>query len=892
MIGKTLGNFTILDQIGAGGMGVVYRAHDHRLERDVAIKVLPPHNLDNDSDRKRFRREALALSRLNHPNIASIYDFRSEDGIDFLVMELIPGIALDERLTRGPLEQAEVLRLGSQMAEGLSAAHAQGLIHRDLKPANLRLTPDGRLKILDFGLAKVLRIATAATATASITADEGIAGTVPYMAPEQLRAGETDHRSDIYSAGAVLYEMATARRPFESSGAQLIDSILNDAPPSASTVNRRVSLALEAIIDKAMDKNPERRYQSARELLVDLQRLHSPSTVRIRPAQSSRLPKWLIPVAALACVLVIAFSLLYWRRPPASQLATSALKIEQLTNFTDVVMWPALSPDGKILAFVRRSASDGTGVGISSTAQIYVKMLPDGEPVQLTHDDFNKGPLAFSPDGTRIAYTIIDKGFSWDTWIVPVLGGQPQRFLKNASGLFWAPNGKLIYSAMDRGIHMNVETSNEARTDVRIVYSPPTRSGMAHRSALSPDGKWLLLQEMDETGVLPCRVVPFDGSNSGKRVGPSGQCQNVAWSPDGKWMYFNINSGGAYHIWRQSFPDGTPEQLTSGPTEEQGIDIAPDGRSLITSMGTEDSTIWTHGPDGDRQVTFEGFTQVPIFSPVDTRLFYLQRPKDDNPAFVTGELWAVDPATMSRAPVLRGFRMTHFSISHDGQYVAFTVKDPAEQRGLWLAPLEGRSPPRRLTDGQEDRVFFLRNGDMITLSWDGTDRHLFRIGRDGSRSKIIEAPLFYLLALSPDDKWVVAATPIEGSETGSIETRAFSLVDGSSRLICNVCAPGGADARRNATVASWSGDGKTFYVSYQFFPGMGNRMFTITVPLRNGEMLPPLPAGGIDSPDALLKIPGATRIDERNIFPGKDSRHYAMRRILEKKNLFRITLPE
>ncbi len=202
----TLSHYRILEQIGQGGMGVVYRAHDERLERDVALKVLPAGALADESARKRFHKEALALSKLNHPNIATVFDFDTQDGTDFLVTEYIPGLSLDSMLAGGPLPGKEILRLGMQLAEGLEAAHEQGVVHRDLKPGNIRVTPDARLKILDFGLARTLRgEATATTVTESLTETGAVAGTVPYMAPEQLRGQPADARTDIWAFGAVLY---------------------------------------------------------------------------------------------------------------------------------------------------------------------------------------------------------------------------------------------------------------------------------------------------------------------------------------------------------------------------------------------------------------------------------------------------------------------------------------------------------------------------------------------------------------------------------------------------------------------------------------------------------------------------------------------------------------
>src|SRR5437867_6743379 len=256
LVGHTLDHYRIIEQIGAVGMGVVYRAHDEQLDRNVALKVLPPGMLGDETARKRFRKEALALAKLNHPNIETVFEFGNQDGVDFLVTEYIPGITLDAKLAPGSLAETEVVRLGTQLAEGLAAAHEQGVIHRDLKPGNLRLTPDGRLKILDFGLAHDLPRANDLGATLTLSeAHQLTTGTPPYMAPEQLR-GEAPHvRTDIWSAGVVLYEMATGKRPFpESTGPMLIDAILNREPEPPGKINRRVSQGLGTVILKALDK--------------------------------------------------------------------------------------------------------------------------------------------------------------------------------------------------------------------------------------------------------------------------------------------------------------------------------------------------------------------------------------------------------------------------------------------------------------------------------------------------------------------------------------------------------------------------------------------------------------------------------------------------------------
>jgi eukaryotic-like serine/threonine-protein kinase len=303
MVGETISHYRILAQIGAGGMGVVYKAYDEQLEREVALKVLLPGLLAEEGARKRFRKEALALARLNHPNIATIFEFGNEGGADFLVTEYIPGITLDTKLSSGALGVEETVRLGTQLATGLAAAHEQGLIHRDLKPGNLRVTPDGLLKILDFGLAQLVPRASDDGLTATQTRTQEIAGTLPYMAPEQLRGGVADTRTDIWAAGAVLHEMATGKRPFSESGTPLlINAILNSNPARASKTNQNIPSGMDDIILKALQKDVSRRYQTASELRGDLERLTAGAPV-LAQARPQRV--WIAAAVVLLVVLVV-----------------------------------------------------------------------------------------------------------------------------------------------------------------------------------------------------------------------------------------------------------------------------------------------------------------------------------------------------------------------------------------------------------------------------------------------------------------------------------------------------------------------------------------------------------------------------------------------------------
>jgi serine/threonine protein kinase/tetratricopeptide (TPR) repeat protein len=282
MIGHILGHYRIVEQIGEGGMGVVYRAHDERLDRDVALKLLPAGTLANLAAVKSFREEAQALSKLNHPNIATIHDFDAQDGLNFLVMEYVQGSTLFQKIAAGPLPEKEVIRLATQLAQGLQAAHSRGVIHRDLKPSNLAVTSDCRLKILDFGLARFSESADPNLTQTSLDPNPA-AGTLPYMAPELLQGQLADERSDVYAAGAVLYEMTTGQGLFpDKHGARLLDAILHRPVRPPRDFNSRVSPELQDIIQKALDKDPDRRYQSAKELRVDLQRL----PISPQPAQT------------------------------------------------------------------------------------------------------------------------------------------------------------------------------------------------------------------------------------------------------------------------------------------------------------------------------------------------------------------------------------------------------------------------------------------------------------------------------------------------------------------------------------------------------------------------------------------------------------------------------
>src|SRR4051812_23066696 len=346
-VGERLGRYRIEEQIGAGGMGVVYRAYDEKLQRRLAIKVITPGALNDDAARKRFRNEALILSRLNHPSIQTIHDFDSFEGHDYLVSELVAGTSLDVRVRVGAMPEKEVVQLGIQLAQGLAAAHAAGVLHRDLKPSNLRVTPEGLLKILDFGLATLSReaVLTLSVTQTIETAPTGVAGTLPYMSPEQLLGEPVDERSDVYSAGVVLFELATGQLPFEGPlVTKLTDAILHRTPPQLTTITSKYSAEFERIVLRCLEKDPELRYQSAKELAAELKRLQlksSGANLAAPPRREKRHRPWLLLVTA-GC-LAVAAAVLWWRPVTNDDAIVPGVRWKQVTNFNDFAEAPAVS---------------------------------------------------------------------------------------------------------------------------------------------------------------------------------------------------------------------------------------------------------------------------------------------------------------------------------------------------------------------------------------------------------------------------------------------------------------------------------------------------------------------------------------------------------------------
>lgn len=879
MIGETIGRYRIIEKLGGGGMGVVYKAEDLSLRRFVALKFLPEDVVQDPQTLARFQREAQATSALNHPNICTIYEIGEEDGRPFIVMEFLDGVTLRHRISGNALPADVLLPIAVDIADALDAAHDAGVVHRDIKPANIFITRRGDAKILDFGLAKVLSPAVNESETSAgrttaleehLTSPGSMLGTVAYMSPEQVRGRELDTRTDLFSFGAVLYEMSTGVLPFRGeSPAVICEAILNRTPVSAVRLNPEVPLELERVITKALEKDRDLRYQHAADIRTDLRRLtrdSSRSEVSMElPARPAKPKSWKPYFYAASCVLLLAIAAAsYFLHRPAAPPLPPGTQWQQLTFFTDSAMLPALSPDGRVLAFIRGGGS------LFSTGDLYVQLLSGGAPVQLTHDAKTKMDPSFSPDNSRVTYGVVEP---WDTWEVPALGGEPRLLLPNASSLKWIAGGKrLLFSEIKEGLHMAVVTTDESRGDSRDVYVPPGKRSTAHRSYLSPDGQWVLIVEMDSRGeFLPCRVVPFQGAGDVRPVGPpNGECLSGAWSPDGQWIYLTARTDD-FHIWRQHFPDGKPEQLTFGPTSQEGIAMVPDGKSFITSVGSQDSTVWLHNKDGDHQVSSEGNAFQPTFSADGGSLYFLMA----NGQTRGEELWVKVLASGRLDQVLPGYSMDEYAVSRDGKEVAFSMSDQGGRSSLWIAPTSHRSSPVRIsTPGAvEDSPFFLPDGDLVFRAIEGGSNYLYRMKTDGTdRRKITSERILDCLNVSPDGRWVFAAAPGPDEEHNTV-TRAFALDGSTSADLCI----GYCDLALDRS-------GKTVFLMFH-----GLHSGSYLVPLMHDSGLPKIPTGGIKR---IEDIPSTRKaVIPEYVQSAFDPVTYAYVRENPRRNLYRIPLP-
>jgi Tol biopolymer transport system component len=586
-------------------------------------------------------------------------------------------------------------------------------------------------------------------------------------------------------------------------------------------------------------------------------------------------------VAAVAIVAISVVAVLRLRSA-VPRPVTSAAEYVGLTDFTESATAPALSPDGKMVTFIRG------GEPFLSHGQIYVKLLPNGTAVRLTNSSNRKFAPVFTPDGARVVYSEVsrtDLGTSWDTFAVPVLGGEPSLLLSNATGLVWIDDLHVMFSAFkDSGGHLGIVTARDTRADERDVYLPAHKRGMAHYSYLSPDRAAVLVIEMDSSGQFQsCRLVPFEGKTMGVPVGPAGHCLSAAWSPDGRWMYFGVEVAGHSHLWRQAYPRGAPEQITFGPTEEVGVAVAPDGRSLITAISLPHSAIWLHDGDADRQLTSDGLAYSPRWSRDHRRVYYMARPSPDS---TTAELRSVDVSSGKTQILLSGMPepvqeigsslpgFPAFDISDDERQVVYSSRGVDGAMHVFGAPLDRSVPPRELARaaafpsfGRSDDVFFVDVASNTSL--------FTRLARDGTRTRIGDRTIFARGGLSPDGHWA-ATYSAASSQTTPSGTVILNIDTGQTKRICS-----------GLCFLSWSDDGKFVYATVVDESAPEH---TLVIPIRPGGLVPDVPESGLNVPANQRVVAGLKVIERGSVVPIGDGSTYVYVKMGRERNLYRVPL--
>jgi serine/threonine protein kinase len=564
-VGDRLGRFEVLGPLGAGAMGDVYRARDPHLHRDVAIKVLPTAFSRDPDRRRRFEREARTAASLNHPNVVAVYDAGIHDGVAFIVTELLDGVTLRHEMNGRALAVRKAVDYAMQIASGLAAGHDGGIVHRDIKPDNLFVTKEGRVKILDFGLARMIDPEASPDGTATITVDGvslgPVVGTAAYMSPEQARGLRTDHRSDIFSLGVVLYEMLAGFTPFRrGTSPETLGAILHDDPPGLMSV-APIAAPLERIVRHCLEKTPEQRFQSVRDVLFDLDAL-PPAALsaepRVQRSRNWRRGAW----AALALLLVAAAAMLGYRAGQGrtgsaeTRQPTAPSSVRRVTELPGIEESPALSPDGRQLAFTS---------AVNGRRQIFVRLLAGGPPVQITSGPVDHEFPRWSPDANALVYFAPARSgeAQGGIWSVPALGGSPRRVIDSIGGADVSASGRVACFRLADGV-VQLVTSALDGTGVQVIAH--SVAGYHQHPRWSPDGRWLAFQKGD--GIrFDIFIVPHGGGEPRRLTDERNMIRGLTWLPDNSGVVYASSRGGTVPylpplaLWEARL-DGTHRQIT------------------------------------------------------------------------------------------------------------------------------------------------------------------------------------------------------------------------------------------------------------------------------------------------------------------------------------------
>ncbi len=876
MIGQTISHYRIVEKLGGGGMGVVYKAEDTRLHRFVALKFLPEEIARDPQSLARFQREAQAASALNHPNICTIYDIGEQNGHAFIAMEFLDGVTLKHLIAARPVEIETVLSLCIDIADALDAAHGEGIIHRDIKPANLFVTKRGHAKILDFGLAKLTlrgnRVAEAGAAVEEtlpseehLTSPGATLGTVAYMSPEQVRGKELDVRTDLFSFGAVLYEMATGTLPFRgSSSGEIFDSILHKTPPAPVRLNPEVPVDLERIIQKALEKDRDLRYQYASEMRADLKRLKretesgsvateassSGYSGSVQPAASPSGPiarkryAWLAwPLVAMLVTGLGAWILAH-RSPKIVQNPLANAQFSRLTDFEGAETNPAISPDGKFVAFI----SDRSG-----TFDIWLIQTNGGSLANLTHGRIGdaRGPLraiGFSADGSEV-WSGGTEGRRLMLW--PLMGGASHNFLgEHVAEVAWSPDGtRLVYHKWEPGDPTFVADHNGAN-ERQILKSQPGLHN--HFPVWSKDGRWIYF----------VRGRPSTRETDLWRISPDGGepqqlthlITDVAYPApiDERTVLFvaHDENGAGPWLWAFDLETRTSQRVSSGLEQYTAVATTADGRRLAASVVNSQVNLWSV-PITSRMIEEKDVAafpvptmraQAPRFG--GGSLFYLSsRDGADGLWSYRGgqalEIWKGSEGALQSAPsvsvdgssvafALRrdGKRQMHViaadgtrlhplssdvdvrgtaSWSPDGKWIVVAGSD-RDGAGLFKLPVDSGSPVRIATGSFQDPVWSPR-GDLIVYGGtqiftvmpllamhpDGTLAKLpeIKVQRDGERARFLPdgKGLVYMLGSTTagQDFWLLDLGTMRSRRLTQLSNpaamRTFDVTPDGSRIV-------------------------------------------------------------------------------------------------------------
>ncbi len=807
LVGKTLSHYRVMALAGDGGMGVIYRAYDQRLRRPVALKVLPTGMIADEGARRHIRDEALTLSRLNHPNIETVFDFDSQDGIDFLVMEYIEGRTLAIEIAGRPLPERRIAEIGAQIAEALRAAHRKHIVHRDLKPGNIMVSADGRVKVLDFGIAKLFGPADPLDTTRTWQETSGVKGTLPYMAPEQLRGETVDARTDIYALGVVLFEMASGVRPFDRPlTTALIEEICHKPAPPLGRYNAKVSRRLEDIVTKCLEKDPAHRYQSAIEVKVDLERLgrHDPKPVADEKPKRRRRIQWILPIAAVAVAATLAL-VANWSSVSSilSAIVESlggqgTLPVERQVTFVGRAALPAISPDGKSMAYADLGPLDAGG-----PTRIMVRSLSGGKPLEVLRVRECRS-LRWSRDGTWLACAALaDEGDG--VYLVPQFGGEHRR-LPSSAGIAWNPDGSKLVSwrASLRSVCLiDVGTRDTTIVPIRADYR------WLMDGDWSPSGERLVLLTRDDQQRQSLWTMEPNGGELRRVYQDSMAIESPRWSPSHEGVYFVRSRGTLQDLCflpvsgRTGKRIGKPRTVLPSRSLGRCVSFSSDGTLMLYAQSFQQENLWRvelgATPAGEvlhgvplTQGTFRD--EDPSVSPDGSRVAFARR------AGVAANIMSMSLAGGDEKELTSLHSRNSQPVwSPAGQDVAFSSSEGGKQR-VWVVPAQGGTPhpcgaglatndQYSMTWAPGARVIYLRPGNQELVLLDPAT---------GAEEKLIRDPprgWMFSPRHSPDGKHVAVAW----SRTPRSGVWVVSLSDRSQRELQD---------GRDDYVAGWSPDSR------------------------------------------------------------------------------------